>query len=202
MRVPVLLLLAFLASKGCSGPTTPTPSPSPSYPRGRANATIFENIALIRQLEGNFARNSSLVFMGGAATQDGRVSPDATWRYQFGYTTDRFRVVQWSVWPDGTIQYDGETLGLNVTSTSEIGPALVYDSPEIARLARTHGAQPYGDRFPGALVGYTYRYRFGTPEGNAGFFANGTAPCRVDIYLNFETGGLLGRDLTCLNRLP
>ena len=78
---------------------------------------------------------------------------------------------------------------------------MVYDSPEIAGLARAHGAQPYVDRFPGALVGYTYRYRFGTPEGNAQFFADGTAPCRLDI-LNFETGGLLGRNLTCLNRLP
>jgi hypothetical protein len=111
-------------------------------------------------------------------------------------------VIQWVVLADGTVEYDGEIGGLNVTSTSEIGPALLHDSPEIARLARSYGAQPYVDRFPSALVGYTYRYRFGTPEGYAHFFADETTPCTVDIYLNFETGWLLGRDLTCLNRLP
>lgn len=170
--------------------------------RGTANATIFENIALIRQLEADFARDSSLVFMGGAATQDGRVSAGSSWRYQFGYTTDTFHVVQWKVLPDGTIQYDGETLPLNVTSTRDIGPSLVHDCPEVARLARLYGAQPYVDRFPMALVGTVYRFRFGTPEGYVNFFADGTTPCTVQIYLNFETGGVLGRDLTCLNNLP
>lgn len=53
-----------------------------------------------------------------------------------------------------------------------------------------------------ALVGYTYRYRFGTPEGYAQFFDDRMTSCRVEIYVNFETGGLLGRDLTCLNNLP
>ena len=88
------------------------------------------------------------------------------------------------------------------TSTREIGPALVHDSPELARLARSHGAQPYVDRFPMALVGVVYRYRFGTPEGYANFFDDVATSCHVEIYVNFETGGLLGRDLTCLNNLP
>jgi hypothetical protein len=202
VNVSVVVLLGALLSEACGGPSAPTGSPSPIYPRGIANSTIFENIPLIRQLEANFARDSSLVFMGGPATQDGKVAPGSLWRYQFGYRADRFRIVQWSVWLDGTIQYDGEVLGLSVTSDRDIGPALVYDSPELARLARAYGAQPYVDRFPMALVGMTYRYRFGTPEGNARFFDDVTTSCRVNIYVNFETGSLLGRDLACLNNLP
>jgi hypothetical protein len=204
MRVSLVILLGLLVSKGCAGPSDPTgnPSPSPIYPRGIANSTIFQNIPLVRRLEANFARDSSLVFMGGPATQDGKVAPGSRWRYQFGYVTDRFRVVQWSVLPDGTIEYDGDTLGLSVTSDRDIGPALVNDSPDLAQLARAYGAQPYVDRFPMALVGMTYRYRFGTPEGDAQFFDDATTPCHVNIYVNFETGGLLGRDLACLNNLP
>lgn len=195
----------------CSGPPTPSsPSPSPepsaspapSYPRGVANATAFENLELIRNLERSSGRSSDLVFIGSAAKLDGRISPGGGWRYQFAEGT--IRVVEWDVSPAGEVIFIPNAFWSGFRMEKKgIGPSLKLDSPAIIASALENGGQAYVNRFPDALAGILWAYFSGLVYVNVQFYTPETkAPCELGpIVFDARTGDLLTRDLSCLARL-
>src|SRR5688500_14748571 len=93
----------------CGGePTNPTPSPSPSVSptyTAQPNATAFENLQMISDLERKSGRNSILVRISTAGTEpSGRITPVAGsgWDYDFAEAaTQRQTFFRWELRPSG-----------------------------------------------------------------------------------------------------
>jgi hypothetical protein len=188
------LAVALIAAAAA---TIPTPEPG-VFPRGRANATLFENLPLVRELEARSGRGAVLVFMDGTATTDGRLHSGSSWSYHFGYGTNPYRVISWTVDPAGDVRYAGEEVVLRKTSRREISAAAYADTPEVARLALSHGGDAYVARFSEAALRVGYRFRFGVPEAQVHLASPQANGCEIDVFVNFDTRALLGSEMSCL----
>lgn len=214
MRARILVFLAFplaaaIEYSACSqtptAPSSPSPPPSPSasptYPTGKPDATAFENLQLIRDLERASGRQSDLVFIGGGAKLDGHASPGAGWTYQFAEGT--VRVVQWGVSTAGQVTFRPNAYWSDYRQEKkEIGPSLRLDSPAVIASALRNGGQAFVNQFPGAKVKMLYAHLAGVVHSQVTFYALGEAPCELGpIVVDARTGQLLTRELSCLDRL-
>jgi hypothetical protein len=203
--------MAVMSRVGCTtaAPTPqPTPSSSPTYPRVIPNSSLLENLNTVRALEDASGRRSVLMRLAGPAEQDsGRIASGSHWGYVFAdhdaLTSQETRIRIWAVWSDGRVTFE-ESLNVGQTAVAEIGPALQFDSPQVVRMAREYGAQPYLDRYPSAIAGTGAEYLGGRVVWQVVFFGAGVGrpPCELGpIYIDARTGELLHADLGCLKLL-
>lgn len=200
-------LLALALGAACrdqanpAAPSSPSPSPSPS---ARPDSTLLENLERVRTLQRSSGGPPDLVALGGAVDTDGTVASGSAWNYRFGSLENNvLSIVRWFVWSDGRIVLGGPE-GDNLRpplDITEIGPALKLDSPDIIRLAREFGADPYYTRFSDARAILTIRYLGREPVAEI-VVRSFTAPCQLGpIHIHAGTGALMARDLRCLDRL-
>ena len=192
------LALQGPACKDTTGPTpVPTSKPAVAFPYGTPQATAFENLALIRNLEDK-ASDKEMVLIGIGtyeAQTSGRVAPNRDpWAYTFAEATgDNPNYDQWYVWPDGRVQYHGNFTPLGSVTYRELQPDLQLDSDRAAPLALEYGGQVFVDRYPGSTLEMSCSWRGGRPVWHVTIRNLQLAGpvCADEIYVDAGTGVLL-----------
>ena len=129
-------LWAVAGMAACQGPTTSSHS---DPPRGTANATILENLALIRSLEAASGRDSILVALGGyASPASGTSFPGDGWGYLFAARPNH-RLYAWSVYYDGRIEFQGEKSDSLHYVMAEIGQSSTLTAATSSGLRKHMG---------------------------------------------------------------
>jgi hypothetical protein len=184
-----LALLAIVVTAGiqsCQNPTDPIPD---DPPRGKADSTILENIALVRSLEAASGRDSILVALGGYASPiAGTPCPGASWWYRFA-ARPNYQLYEWSVYCDGAILFQGQKSDALHHVMAEIGPVLNLDSDDLIRIAGENGGHEFLNRFPEARVGLLGRFIGRRPIWEMEFFTAGSIGFSAAI--DGETGEVL-----------
>jgi hypothetical protein len=195
-----LLVLLGAGRAGCSPsqPTSPAPQPSPTYSPGRPNATAFENLQLVRSLETASGRSTILTSISGwGIAQDGRVASGNAWEYFF--TEGRERSYDWNVTSTGEVILRGPYAWSSRFEPTDLTQALAIDSDQAILLGLKGGAQAFVDRYPQTAVTARVRVQAGVPTWELRFQDTTRGPlCGVVVFINSQTGELLGRDLSCL----
>lgn len=188
----------------------PVPTPAPAatpLPWGGPHGKALDNLALIRRLEKESGRRTILVSIAGpGVTQAGTVAPGSAWAYVFAeWQGPGVRYFQWNVYWDGRVTVGGPYPGITKFDVTAVEGACRMDSDEAVRRGRSYGGQRFIDRYPNATVRMSCRWQGRLPTWQLRFLklpSEGGPPCELGpIYLNAETGELLGRDLTCLDTL-
>ncbi len=195
-----LLGLVVVLAAGCDGGSPSEPRPG-EPPRGVTNATVLENLVLVRSLQDRQLTGTQLVDISGGVRPSGRLSQGSGWGYSFLQTTPQSRTVYfWSAYSDGRIESGGSGPPIGIVFPVDIGPLLQIDSDRALEIARANGAQAHLDRFPDGII--TMRYHH---DGNRllcaieldGRRMDG-APCTSFVFLDGSTGAVLRTDFTCL----
>ena len=189
----VLAIVVTAGIQSCQNPTDPIPD---DPPRGKADSTILENIALVRFLEAATGRDSILVALGGAANPiSGTPCPDASWWYRFA-AGPNYQLYEWTVYCDGRIEFQGQKSDALHYVMAEMGPILNLDSDDLIRIARASGGQNYLDRYPESRVGLGARFIGRRPIWELQFFTF-QVPCGFSAAIDGQTGEVLMTSRPC-----
>jgi hypothetical protein len=200
--IAICFLSILLPITGCHNPTAPSAPAAavPQYPAARANATVLENLALMRALaERETGLHAVVSSIGGHAVRDGRVSPGSGWGYTFAVPTGSdFRFLTWGVNPAGLVGYEGEDFeGIRRFSVVDFTPTV--DSDRAVTLALQYGGQAYLDRHPASYWQFVGRVFLGVPIWEISLVdPNLGGACHFGpITIHAQTGELVARDLSC-----
>ena len=111
------------------------------------------------------------------------------------------RYHDWRVTDTGAITVRVNIMEPFPPGARDIGPFFTVDTDEAARLGRENGGQRYLDRYPGASLQMESSVIAGTGRWEMKFRVSSlTDSCVVPIVINAQTGELVSRDTSCLDR--